>query len=1372
MMITHIFHIADLHIRAGNTEQSRFNEFKVVFDRLVKDISTHPAVKNGNAIVVVAGDVFHHKLRIESPGLKLSLDFFKNLGMLCPTYIIRGNHDFRQDKPDEPDLIQTFLHLQNIFYIDNTGTIVIDNIGFGILTVQDALQKGSTSGLSHELRKFPEPVFDDEKVTHKIGLFHGDVSKYPSNWLPRGYDLFLLGDIHVQQVVGASPCQTNHSVYRPLNSNVLSQHMYTSDNTVYGYAGSLIQQDFGENLMGHGYLLWNLEDKVVEQYHVKNDFGFVTSRLDTGKDAWDIAIKHKNNKWQPLAAVVHQPWFPKNISLRVVYESEARPSILKRAKEDFTNMDVNIMHITPMTSVSSDPFLTPQQSVTDTQLNDLVSFNNLATWVEYVSDKMSDYNNDDIDWKDWFSNPESLQTPICGNEHLSTKVEERNAKLVKKIKEYSNATNSRKLSKSNFNMSYMSWDWVLCFRSGNWFNFQDMKQHKIAVVSAKNGVGKTSLLETMCIALYGEGFPSRSSKAFSSSIICQEKPTSEKAQTSLIVDVGNDTYRIKRVFNVSNTDPTKMTAVAKETLIDRVVVNNGKTEFVNLHSGKTAVDNWIDVCIGNIRSFLMSCMISQNGDCDFFNMKSVDQKEMLDQALDIESCTLFQNILKDSKLAHHAILELTEAVMSSNSSPKSDMLLDCPLSEIEDNIRNLEEELVDKQSKHRDIIMAIPSDVEFMNFDSEYDTDDIDEKDLDRVRQELCNLLNISSYHDIKDHADLGKIPQSIPDTVPTKTREDIVSDINGIMRQGAIVASDKDVDCLDFLMGKFKGDHDAKLLETSTSEYKKLVEKYGNSCDFGTMMAEHVAEKPATPAMSKAVAAELCSGERPRKMRVDEYLTSDKITSEIQCLSKQLVDLMSQQPSKNTTVVTKPIKVLMQEVEDTCSEKDISKLQKILDKLEKLVDKYNDTREQEASMKVDIEQLHTMPYNETCWACKKQPWKLRKDVCDEKLNNLKADAHALQKQIKKYSGDAPDPLEYIQELKTHINNLNELESHRWQEYTTTTSMISDSLGEKELQIKWLQWRDATNAVKTWGAIEDWLAKRDEIERDMRISNDFESSLIHERILSAKLYVLQKQLRMLDVLQDNYRIEKVTQLYTRMCVIERNVHAHKCHTAYVMYEESQKLSNCIKDLEACLRKLEINKRVKIEDNVIKEQQSILSTYASSLNNRLKIIDNVFTVFSGFKQWVYANKVIPYLTKFANNIVSTLCDTRPVQLIGKMIGGNPVWFICDTNISPIEKSSGFQKFILGLAIRIALSKFGTTGMLSMQLFIDEGFTTCDSDNISKVPRFLNNMLALFPNGILLVSHMDDIKICAKLNINLNRDLLESTTMCQHGCRLFS
>ncbi len=44
-MITHIFHISDLHIRSGNTEQSRFYEFKYVFDRLIDDIKSHHSIK-------------------------------------------------------------------------------------------------------------------------------------------------------------------------------------------------------------------------------------------------------------------------------------------------------------------------------------------------------------------------------------------------------------------------------------------------------------------------------------------------------------------------------------------------------------------------------------------------------------------------------------------------------------------------------------------------------------------------------------------------------------------------------------------------------------------------------------------------------------------------------------------------------------------------------------------------------------------------------------------------------------------------------------------------------------------------------------------------------------------------------------------------------------------------------------------------------------------------------------------------------------------------------------------------------------------------------------------------------------------------------
>jgi predicted phosphodiesterase len=303
-MFTHIFHLADIHIRSGNTEQARFIEFQSVFNRLISDVESHPAVKNGTAMVVVAGDVFHHKLRIESPGLKLALELFKRLGALCPVYVIRGNHDFRQDKPDEPDLIQSLVHLHNIHYIDETGTIVIDNVGFGIVTVQDLLQKGATSGMSRQIPLFPEPEFDSS-VDYKVALFHGNLLEFPTGYIPSGYDIALLGDIHLQHVGGgvkpmvASVSSTTG--FKPQNSYLLGQYSYGgvvgSEYTPYGYPGSLLQQDFGEPVLGHGYIVWNLPNKTIECYHLKNDAnGYVTIRLNEGKDTWDIAVKRNRKR--------------------------------------------------------------------------------------------------------------------------------------------------------------------------------------------------------------------------------------------------------------------------------------------------------------------------------------------------------------------------------------------------------------------------------------------------------------------------------------------------------------------------------------------------------------------------------------------------------------------------------------------------------------------------------------------------------------------------------------------------------------------------------------------------------------------------------------------------------------------------------------------------------------------------------------------------------------------------------------------------------------------------------------------------------------------------------------------------------------------
>jgi hypothetical protein len=49
------------------------------------------------------------------------------------------------------------------------------------------------------------------------------------------------------------------------------------------YSSSLIQQNHGENLKGHGMLVWDVATRTSEFVDIPNDFGFYTLEIDNGK---------------------------------------------------------------------------------------------------------------------------------------------------------------------------------------------------------------------------------------------------------------------------------------------------------------------------------------------------------------------------------------------------------------------------------------------------------------------------------------------------------------------------------------------------------------------------------------------------------------------------------------------------------------------------------------------------------------------------------------------------------------------------------------------------------------------------------------------------------------------------------------------------------------------------------------------------------------------------------------------------------------------------------------------------------------------------------------------------------------------------------
>jgi DNA repair exonuclease SbcCD ATPase subunit len=99
-----------------------------------------------------------------------------------------------------------------------------------------------------------------------------------------------------------------------------------------------------------------------------------------------------------------------------------------------------------------------------------------------------------------------------------------------------------------------------------------------------------------------------------------------------------------------------------------------------------------------------------------------------------------------------------------------------------------------------------------------------------------------------------------------------------------------------------------------------------------------------------------------------------------------------------------------------------------------------------------------------------------------------------------------------------------------------------------------------------------------------------------------------------------------------------------------------------------------------------------------------------------------------------------------------------WFLRDgASRTIIEKASGFQRFITGMAMRIAMSHLGICKVAYENLIIDEGFTACDTENLEKVPAFLKKLLSdgLY-KGVMLATHLEDLKVCGDKQVAIQRD----------------
>lgn len=670
-VINHICHISDIHIRSGaennDPKLSRFDEYINVFDKIVCFLQ-HTYGESNDMVICITGDIVHHHRIAGAPCIELFFEIMHKLSAIAPVYIIRGNHDYNQASIAPQDMITAFMNglklCNNVAYLNTTGYYDAGNVGFGVMAIQDVLIAGNTCGRVESLPTFPI-IPDNPKHTTKVALFHGDVPKtYPIEWFGNTYDYILLGDLHRMQIYNASPetdmytMESIHDVYK------MNTYKKSNKKPMWGYPGSTIQQNMGESLLGHGFLMWNVGDKsnqTVDAFHVPNDHGMINTMMGDG--SWKINMSYPTNigivdSWVNIKDAVAQRWMPSQISLRIKKQSDDLTDSYSYTEivEEFAKYNLIIKTSKEIGSLSD--YISNTESITFQDTLDLRKFNNPRYWCDFITQSVPSSYLTFNDWTSWLTNPESLlfkDKDIPEVHHvivnLKNDILERNKKMQSALDDYKKARDMADTtisSHTQFELVHMDWGYILCYKDGCHFNFSSLKG-KVHCIGGRNGYGKTSFLESICIALFGEGFPSRSNKNYTAAIICMQKPKNSRAFTSIVFSIDSTTFRLKRTFEHQN--DTKLHT--KEIVLEKLDITT--SNFIEIHSGKKATNEWIHVNMGTVESFLTSCIITQGFDEDFFNKKTNDQKQYLDQQLRLDSSSAFHAFLKSAFLAYDDI---------------------------------------------------------------------------------------------------------------------------------------------------------------------------------------------------------------------------------------------------------------------------------------------------------------------------------------------------------------------------------------------------------------------------------------------------------------------------------------------------------------------------------------------------------------------------------------------------------------------------------------------------------------------------------------------------------------------------------------------
>jgi DNA repair exonuclease SbcCD ATPase subunit/DNA repair exonuclease SbcCD nuclease subunit len=275
--------------------------------------------------------------------------------------------------------------------------------------------------------------------------------------------------------------------------------------------------------------------------------------------------------------------------------------------------------------------------------------------------------------------------------------------------------------------------------------------------------------------------------------------------------------------------------------------------------------------------------------------------------------------------------------------------------------------------------------------------------------------------------------------------------------------------------------------------------------------------------------------------------------------------------------------------------------------------------------------------------------------------------------------------LEDKKNVDQYLNNNKQI-STDYEGLTATKAELKEMLDKQKL---------AKSQIETIeNAIENTKHKLKLVESNIALYHENESTIKHNQKLQSQIEVVKQQAAKIKIKEDA-AAKEMQSLHGKIAVAEKTI------------------DECLKNIEHMQE--------------LADKQIAYGLYTQAISR-----DGI--------QYNLISKAIPHIEQYVNNLLSQITDfTLSFEADGKSIN---VYICYETNKWPLELSSGMEKFISSLAIRVALIKITNLPKPNF-LAIDEGLGVLDSTNLNSMHMLFNHLKDLF-KYTLVISHIDVVR----------------------------